>query len=114
MSFELHDYVRHMLVEVDFLIHSSAAVNREEFLQSEVLQRAFVRSIEVIGEAAKQIPEDFRALHSKIEWRAMAGMRDHLIHGYFGVDYEIVWDVAKEKAPELRRQLERILGSEPR
>jgi uncharacterized protein with HEPN domain len=44
----------------------------------------------------------------------MAGMRDHLIHGYFGVDYEIVWDVAKEKAPELRRQLERILGSEPR
>jgi uncharacterized protein with HEPN domain len=53
MSFELHDYVRHMLVEVDFLIHSSAAVNREEFLQSEVLQRAFVRSIEVIGEAAK-------------------------------------------------------------
>jgi uncharacterized protein with HEPN domain len=72
-----------------------------------------VRSIEVIGEAAKQVPEDFRALHPQIEWRLMAGMRDRLIHGYFGVDHDIVWNVASHEAALLRDQLAQILASEP-
>jgi uncharacterized protein with HEPN domain len=68
-----------------------------------------VRSIEVIGEATKNLSTEFREQHPDIEWRAMAGMRDQLIHGYFGVDYEIVWDVATEKAPKLREAVNRIL-----
>nr|WP_279354746.1 HepT-like ribonuclease domain-containing protein [Salinibacter sp.] len=73
------------------------------------MERAFVRSIEVIGEATKNLSTEFREQHPDIEWRAMAGMRDQLIHGYFGVDYEIVWDVATEKAPKLREAVNRIL-----
>jgi uncharacterized protein with HEPN domain len=65
--------------------------------------------LEIIGEAAKKVPDGFRAQHSNIEWRSMAGMRDRLIHDYFGVDYELVWDVVRNRIPELRRRLAAVL-----
>jgi uncharacterized protein with HEPN domain len=68
-----------------------------------------VRSLEIIGEAAKKVPDGFRDQHPNIEWRSMAGMRDRLIHDYFGVDYELVWDVVRNRIPELRRQLAAVL-----
>jgi uncharacterized protein with HEPN domain len=71
-----------------------------------------VRSIEVIGEAAKQIPDALKQKYSHVEWRAMAGMRDRLIHGYFGVDYDVVWDAVTNNVPVLRREIEEILHSE--
>jgi uncharacterized protein with HEPN domain len=71
-----------------------------------------VRSIEVIGEAIKNLSTDIRDRYPDVHWRAMAGMRDQLIHGYFGVDCEIVWEVATEKASELREQIDTILEQE--
>jgi uncharacterized protein with HEPN domain len=65
--------------------------------------------LEIIGEAAKKVPEAFRAQYPAVEWRAMAGMRDRLIHDYFGVDYELVWDVVQKRVPELRSQVLSIL-----
>jgi uncharacterized protein with HEPN domain len=109
MSFEPRDYLHHILVEADYLVAQAAGLTREEFLASETLRRAFVRSLEVIGEAAKKVPEEFRAQYPTIEWRAMAGMRDRLIHDYFGVDYELVWDVVQNRIPNLRGQIASML-----
>ncbi len=112
MSFEPREYLRHILAEADYLLDRGRGLSAEEFEADETLRRAFVRSLEVIGEAAKRLPEDFRARHPQVEWRAMTGMRDHLIHGYFGVDYHLVWDVVTRKIPELRRQIAALIRVE--
>jgi uncharacterized protein with HEPN domain len=109
MCFEPLDYLRHILVEADYLIGQSRDLTEERFMADETMRRAFVRSLEIIGEAAKKVPDAFRAQYSGLEWRAMAGMRDRLIHGYFGVDYQLVWDVIQNRIPELRRQIASIL-----
>ncbi len=112
MSFEPRDYLLHMLAEADFLIDRSFKLSAAEFLSDETLRRAFVRSLEVIGEAVKNLPDDFRAAHPE-DWRSMAGMRDRLVPGYFGVDYELVWDVVKNKVPTLRQQVTSLLDGLP-
>ena len=68
-----------------------------------------MRSIEVIGEAAKQVPESLRQRYPQIEWRAITGMRDRLIHGYFGIDYEIIWDVVCNKVSTLEKDIRQVL-----
>ncbi len=96
------EYLQHMLAEAEYVTEQAAGVQRDEFLGDETLKRAFVRSLEIIGEATKHVSDSFRQEHPEFEWRAMAGMRDRLIHGYFGVDYELVWDVEVNKIPKLR------------
>ncbi len=109
MSGSWIELLRHIMDEIKYLEENSSHLECEDFLASETLKRSFVRSIEIIGEASKKLPEEFRKEHSDIPWKKMAGMRDHLIHHYFGVDYDILWDVVKNKIPELKQQIAKLL-----
>ena len=85
---------------------------REAFFESEQEQDAVIRNIEVIGEAAKRVGPETRGLMVQIDWRAICGMRDVLIHGYIGVDLEEVWNVAEREIPVLSESLKRFLDGE--
>ncbi len=106
------EYLRHILDEIRYVEGVVSRIGLDDFLADETLKRSVVRSVEIIGEAAKKISTDFKDEHGDIEWRKIAAMRDKLIHGYFGVDYRIVWDVATNKLPELKRRLTQIMNEE--
>ncbi|MEQ9715271.1 MAG: DUF86 domain-containing protein [Candidatus Asgardarchaeum sp.] len=78
-------------------------------MNDKVIVRTFVRSLEIIGEAVKHLPAEFREKYPEIPWKDIAGIRDKLIHEYFGVDYLIVWKTIRERIPELKKFVERIL-----
>ena len=113
MSKEPLEYLRHIQDECIFVLSViGAETDKEVLLSDETLKRAVVRSLEVIGEATKKIPVDFKLKWSSINWKNMAGMRDRLIHDYMGVNYSIVWDVVKNKIPELSIQVQEVIDSE--
>ncbi len=76
MSPSAREYLQHILDETTYIMTSSIGLNKEAFVQDETLKRAYVRSLEIIGEAVKQLPEALRQKYSATEWRAIAGMRD--------------------------------------
>lgn len=103
------DALEDILAECRFLKTQTAQTDYMAFLKDEVLKRAFSRSIEIIGEAVKSLPADLISSHPEIPWRRMAGMRDRLIHGYFAVDYSLVWDVASHQLSTLEGEVASML-----
>jgi uncharacterized protein with HEPN domain len=103
-------FLEHIINEINYLQQNSDEIVYEEFVNNETFKRSFVRALEVIGEAIKNLPDDFRNKYPQIQWKEMAGLRDILIHRYFGVDYKSVWDIIKNKIPHLKGQIENILS----
>lgn len=105
---EISDYlddIRNAIAEVEEFTRD---MTFEAFAADKKTVNAVIRSLEVLGEATKGIPETFRRKHPDIPWSKMAGMRDVLIHDYMGVDLKTVWNVAKERLPELKTLLEEM------
>ena len=110
MSKEPLDYIKHIFDECSFILSVTTEISKEDFLKDETLKRAISRSLEIIGEATKKISIDYKLKYNSIQWKNMAGMRDRLIHDYIGIDYSIVWDVVKNKIPDLHSQISHLLG----
>ncbi|HVW86833.1 MAG TPA: HepT-like ribonuclease domain-containing protein, partial [Bryobacteraceae bacterium] len=89
------------------------APGKQAFMESEALQDAVIRNVEVIGEAAKRVTAATRPRMPELDWKAICGMRDVLIHGYIGVDLDEVWNVACSRIPELQAALKQFLTNEP-
>ena len=112
MSKDPKEYLRHINDECLYIISVTENLRFEGFMEDETLKRAVVRSLEIIGEASKKIPADFKVKWNTIQWKNMAGMRDRLIHDYIGVNYTIVWDVMKNKIPDMHKQIAEFLIGE--
>jgi uncharacterized protein with HEPN domain len=82
----------------------------DDFVKQEIVVDAVVRNLEIIGEAAKNTPTSVRTKHKDIEWKKIAGLRDILIHEYFGVDLYILWDIVSRKMPDLKKKIASILS----
>ena len=102
-------YLRHVLDAINIIEEYLQGVDEEHFKATRLLQDGTIREIEIIGEAVKNVSKDIRKSYPEVPWQDIAGMRDKLIHGYFGVDIEKVWDTAKEDLPVLKEQMKGIL-----
>ncbi len=103
------EYLRHIKDETTFIIQHTSSIKEDDFIENLVLQKAIIRSLEVIGEATKRVNFDFRIKYNTVPWKEMAGLRDKLIHDYIGVDYPLVWKICTESVPELDFQIEKII-----
>ena len=112
MSKEPIEFLKHIADECKYLLSVNKDLSKDDFLNDETLKRAVVRSLEIIGEATKKIPADFKVTWNSIQWKNMAGMRDRLIHDHIGVNYSIVWDVLHNKIPELYEQIQQVINKE--
>lgn len=102
-------FIKDILDSISSINNFIEGMSFEDFVKDDKTSSAVVRKLEIIGEATKNIPEAIRIKYSDIPWSDMARMRDKMIHFYFGLDYEIVWKVIKERLPEIRIRLEKIL-----
>lgn len=108
MSYSPPEILDHIQTEIEVLLEIQERVNRKQFFKDEFLKRTATRSFEIIGEATKKLPNEFRQAYPEIEWKRMAGMRDILIHNYLEVDYELLWNVMKEEIPILKKQIRKL------
>lgn len=105
-------YLKHILDAISEIEEYIRDVSHEKFLAERMVQNAVIRQFEIIGEATRRLSEELRQKYKDVPWKEMAGMRDKLIHDYFGVDLEAVWDTATKDIRVLKDKIKNILEKE--
>lgn len=102
-------FIRHIQVSIEYIEKHTKRFTKARFGRDVKTQDAVIRRIQIIGEAVKNLPKSYKTKHSAIPWREIAGMRDRLIHGYFGVNLDTVWKTIKQDIPRLKKQISPLL-----
>ncbi|MBI2591143.1 MAG: DUF86 domain-containing protein [Candidatus Brennerbacteria bacterium] len=110
MKRDYFDYIQDILDSIKDIEIFITGADFYKFKDDKKTINAIIRSLEVIGEAAKKLPDEIREKYSDIPWKNIVGMRDKLIHEYFGVDEEIIWKVASEEIPSLKLSIQKIFN----
>ncbi len=103
------EFLKHIRDEAKFIIDHTSNISKEDFLNDEIFKRASTRSLEIIGEAVKNLSKEFREQYPAIDWKAIAGTRDVVIHDYMNVDYEVIWEITQVYIPDLYKQVISII-----
>lgn len=101
-------FIEHILSSINAIKEFSKEMNKEKLMSDRLKQSAIVREIEIIGEAVKNISENLKDKHPEIEWKEIVGTRDKMIHHYFGVDLNIIWNIVKINLPDLKDKVLKI------
>jgi uncharacterized protein with HEPN domain len=101
-------FLLHIAESFEKIIQYLDGMSEEAFACTSLVQDAVIRNYEIIGEAAKNISDDFRALHQEIDWSGMAGLRDILIHQYFGIDLISIWNISQKQAPDTLEKIQAL------
>lgn len=101
-------YLQHILEAIDNIESFMGSMTKEEFIYNVLVYSAVIRQLEIIGEAVKNISSDFKKTNENIPWKDIAGMRDKLIHDYFGVDVKLVWSICVKDIPQLKSNILKI------
>src|SRR3990170_2973437 len=102
-------YLKHILDAISDIKRFVKGLTKEEFIENKEKQYAVLRALEIIGEATKNLSKEMKTKHSEVHWRDIAGTRDKLIHEYFGVKLDLVWETVKKNLPELEKQIHEML-----
>lgn len=102
-------YLQHILDAIEQIEEYLKGVSVKRFLQTRLLQDGVVRQLEIIGEASRNLADEFRQTHPEVPWGEIVGLRNRIIHAYFNVNLQIVWEIVQNDLPPLKQQVERIL-----
>lgn len=105
-------YLKHILDAIERIQTYVKGKDKEKFMKEDLIQDGVIRQIEIIGEASKNLSKEFRKQYPEVPWKDISGMRDKLIHSYFGVDLEAVWETVNKDIPKVKTKIKEMIDKD--